>query len=50
MKKNTYYFTKTPCFKPTFNKTNYTKEQQRISTLTILIFNTHKSHKMNLKN
>ena len=27
-KRNTDYFTKTPYFKPTFNLTNYTKEQQ----------------------
>ena len=26
-KRNTDYFTKTPYFKPTFNITNYTKEQ-----------------------
>ena len=29
-KGNTDYFTKTPYFKPTFNITNYTKEQQKI--------------------
>ena len=28
-KRNTDYFTKTPYFKPTFNITNYTKEQQK---------------------
>ena len=36
MKKNTDYFTKTPYFKPTFNITNYTKEQQKL--LTIIYF------------
>ena len=30
---NTYYFTKTPYFKPTFNIINYTKEQQRFLTM-----------------
>ena len=30
MKKKTDYFTKTPFFKPTFNITNYSKEQQKI--------------------
>ena len=29
MKKKTDYFSKTPYFKPTFNITNYTKEQQK---------------------
>ena len=47
-KRNTDYFTKTPYFQPTFNITNYTKEQQKF--LTSLILNTHKSHKMNLIN
>ena len=32
-KRNTDYFTKTPCFKPTFNITNYTKEQQNFLTM-----------------
>ena len=32
-KRNTDYFTKTPYFKPTFNITNYTKEQQQFLTL-----------------
>ena len=32
-KRNTYYFTKTPYFKPTFNITNYTKEQQQFLTM-----------------
>ena len=32
-KRNTDYFTKTPYFKPTFNITNYTKEQQKILTM-----------------
>ena len=32
-KRNTNYFTKTPYFKPTFNITNYTKEQQKFSTM-----------------
>ena len=31
-KRNTDYFTKTPYFKPTFNITNYTKEQQKFLT------------------
>ena len=30
---NTDYFTKTPYFKPTFNITNYTKEQQKFLTM-----------------
>ena len=30
---NTDYFTKTPYFKPTFNITNYTKEQQTFLTM-----------------
>ena len=33
MKKNTDYLTKTPYFKPTFNITNHTKEQQKILTV-----------------
>ena len=33
MTKNTYYFTKTPYFKPTFIITNYTKEQQNFLTM-----------------
>ena len=43
--KNTDYFTKTPYFKPTFNITNYTKEQQNFLTMfnfqhsLFLIFN-----------
>ena len=32
-KRNTDYFTQTPCFKPTFNITNYTKEQQKFLTM-----------------
>ena len=32
-KRNTHYFTKTPYFKPTFNITNYTKEQQQFLTM-----------------
>ena len=32
-KRNTDYFTKTPYFKPTFNITNYTKEQQTFLTM-----------------
>ena len=32
-KRNTDYFTKTPNFKPTFNITNYTKEQQKFLTM-----------------
>ena len=32
-KRNTDYFTKTPCFKPTFIITNYTKEQQKFLTM-----------------
>ena len=32
-KRNTGYFTKTPYFKPTFNITNYTKEQQKFLTM-----------------
>ena len=32
-KRNTDYFTKTPHFKPTFNITNYTKEQQKFFTM-----------------
>ena len=32
-KRNTDYFTKTPYFKPTFNITNYTKEQQKFLTM-----------------
>ena len=32
-KRNTDYFTKTPYFKPTFNITNYTKEQQNFLTM-----------------
>ena len=32
-KRNTDYFKKTPYFKPTFNITNYTKEQQKILTM-----------------
>ena len=32
-KRNTDYFTKTPYFKPTFNITNYTKEQQKCLTM-----------------
>ena len=32
-KRNTDYFTKTPYFKPTFNITNYTIEQQKILTM-----------------
>ena len=32
-KKNTDDFTKTPYFKPTFNITNYTKEQQKFLTM-----------------
>ena len=32
-KRNTDYFTKTPCFKPTFNITNYTKKQQKFLTM-----------------
>ena len=32
-KRNTDYFTKTPYFKPTFNITNYTKEQQQFLTM-----------------
>ena len=32
-KRNTVYFTKTPYFKPTFNITNYTKEQQNFLTM-----------------
>ena len=31
--RNTDYFTKTPYFKPTFNITNYTKEQQNFLTM-----------------
>ena len=31
--KNTDYFTKTPYFKPTFNITNYTEEQQKFLTM-----------------
>ena len=33
MKKETHYFTKTPYFKPIFNITNYTKEQQKFLTM-----------------
>ena len=32
-KRNTYYFTKTPYFKPIFIITNYTKEQQKFLTM-----------------
>ena len=32
-KKNTDYFTKTPYFKPTFNITNYSKDQQKFLTM-----------------
>ena len=32
-KRNTDYFPKTPYFKPTFNITNYTKEQQKLLTM-----------------
>ena len=32
-KRNTDYFTKTPYFKPTFNITNYAKEQQKFLTM-----------------
>ena len=32
-KRNTYYFTKTPYFKPTFNIANYRKEQQKFLTM-----------------
>ena len=32
-KRNTDYFTKTPYFKPTFNITKYTKEQQNFLTM-----------------
>ena len=32
-KRNTDYFTKTPYFNPTFNITNYTKEQQKFLTM-----------------
>ena len=32
-KRNTDYFTRTPYFKPTFNITNYTKEQQKFLTM-----------------
>ena len=32
-KRNTYYFTKTPYFKPTFNITNYTKEKHKFLTM-----------------
>ena len=32
-KRNTDHFTKTSYFKPTFNKTNYTKEQQKFLTM-----------------
>ena len=32
-KRNTDYFTKTPYLKPTFNITNYTKEQQKLLTM-----------------
>ena len=32
-KRNTDYFTKTPYFKPTFDITNYTKEQQKFLTM-----------------
>ena len=32
-KRNKDYFTKTPYFKPTFNITNYTKEQQKFLTM-----------------
>ena len=38
-KRNTDYFTKTPYLKPTFNITNYTKEQQKFLTM----FNFQKS-------
>ena len=31
--RNTDYFTKTPYFKPTFNITKYTKEQQKFLTM-----------------
>ena len=31
--RNTDYFTKTPYFKPTFDITNYTKEQQKLLTM-----------------
>ena len=31
--RNTDYFTKTPYFKPTFNKTKYTQEQQNFLTM-----------------
>ena len=34
-KRNTDYFAKTPSFKPTFNRTNYTKEQQKFLTMFI---------------
>ena len=47
-KRNTDYFTKTPYFKPTFNITNYTKEQQKF--LTMFNLDTHKLHNMNLIN
>ena len=32
-KRNTDYFTKTPYFEPTFNISNYTKEQQKFLTM-----------------
>ena len=32
-KRNADYFTKTPCFKPTFNITNYTEKQQNFLTM-----------------
>ena len=32
-KRNTDYFTKTPNFKPTFDVTNYTKDQQKFLTM-----------------
>ena len=32
-KRNTDYFTKTPYFKPTFNITNYSKDQQKFLTM-----------------
>ena len=47
-KRNRDYFTKTPYFKPTFNITNYTKEQQNFLTMSNLNF--HKLHKLNLIN
>ena len=32
-KQNTDYFSKTPCFKPTLDITNYTKDQQKFLTI-----------------